>query len=127
MVAETGDGKRCLGVAARHCLAGGVAGVQLGMNRILLIVAAVCFGLAALSAFSDAIDVNELGFVALGLLAYAWPRCWPPRPHRQQREPAAGAAVTSAADLMVSRHKIRPNWLSTLMSTFRWERLRDRA
>ena len=41
------------------------------MNRILLIVAAVCFGLAALSAFSDAINVNELGFLALGLLAYA--------------------------------------------------------
>jgi hypothetical protein len=41
------------------------------MNRILLIVAAVCFGLAALSAFSDAINVNELGFVALGLLAQA--------------------------------------------------------
>ncbi len=41
------------------------------MNRILLIVAAVCFGLAALSAFTDAVNVNELGFLALGLLAYA--------------------------------------------------------
>ena len=41
------------------------------MNRILVIVAAVCFALAALSAFTDAINVNELGFIALGLTAYA--------------------------------------------------------
>jgi hypothetical protein len=40
------------------------------MNRILLIVAAVCFALVALSAFTDAVNVNELGFLALGLLAY---------------------------------------------------------
>ena len=50
---------------------GGWPGYSLCMNRILLIVAAVCFGLAALSAFSDSINVNELGFLALGLLAYA--------------------------------------------------------
>jgi hypothetical protein len=41
------------------------------MNRILLIVAVVCFLIAALSAFSDDINVNELGFIALGLTAYA--------------------------------------------------------
>jgi len=41
------------------------------MNRILLIVAVVCFAIAALSAFSDDLNVNELGFLALGLTAYA--------------------------------------------------------
>jgi hypothetical protein len=41
------------------------------MNRILLIAAVVCFLIAALSAFSDDINVNELGFLALGLTAYA--------------------------------------------------------
>jgi hypothetical protein len=41
------------------------------MNRILLIVAVACFAIAALSAFTDALDVNELGFLALGLTAYA--------------------------------------------------------
>ena len=41
------------------------------MTRILLIVAVACFALAALSAFTDAIAVNELGFIALGLTAYA--------------------------------------------------------
>jgi hypothetical protein len=41
------------------------------MNRILLIVAVACFVIAALSAFSDDINVNELGFLALGLAAYA--------------------------------------------------------
>ncbi len=41
------------------------------MTRILLIVAVACFAIAALSAFTDAIAVNELGFIALGLTAYA--------------------------------------------------------
>jgi len=42
------------------------------MNRILLIVAVACFAIAAaLSAFTDAINVNEVGFIALGLTAYA--------------------------------------------------------
>ncbi len=41
------------------------------MTRILLIVAVACFAIAALSAFSDALSVNEIGFIALGLTAYA--------------------------------------------------------
>lgn len=41
------------------------------MTRILLIVAVACFALAALSIFTDALSVNELGFIALGLTAYA--------------------------------------------------------
>ncbi|MEA2828959.1 MAG: hypothetical protein QOG43_3398 [Actinomycetota bacterium] len=41
------------------------------MTRILLIVAVACFAIAALSAFTDALAVNELGFIALGLTAYA--------------------------------------------------------
>jgi hypothetical protein len=41
------------------------------MNRILLIIAVACFAIAALSAFTDALNVNELGFLALGLAAYA--------------------------------------------------------
>jgi len=49
----------------------GVAGYQEAMNRILVIIAVACFAIAALSAFTDAINVNELGFIALGLTAYA--------------------------------------------------------
>jgi hypothetical protein len=41
------------------------------MNRILLIVAVVLFAIAALSAFSTEINVNELGFLGLGLAAWA--------------------------------------------------------
>ncbi len=41
------------------------------MNRLLLIVAVACFAIAALSAFTDGVNVNELGFLALGLTAYA--------------------------------------------------------
>jgi hypothetical protein len=41
------------------------------VNRILLIAAVVLFAIAALSAFSDSINVNETGFVALGLACYA--------------------------------------------------------
>lgn len=41
------------------------------MTRILLIVAVACFAIASLSAFTDAVGVNELGFIALGLTAYA--------------------------------------------------------
>ena len=41
------------------------------MNRILLIVAVALFAIAALSAFSDDFSVNELGFLGLGLAAWA--------------------------------------------------------
>lgn len=43
----------------------------MGLNRILVIVAVACFLLAALSAFSDDVNLNETGFLALGLAAYA--------------------------------------------------------
>lgn len=43
----------------------------MGLNRILLIVAVACFLITALSAFSDDVDVTEMGFLALGLAAYA--------------------------------------------------------
>jgi hypothetical protein len=42
-----------------------------GMNRILLIVAVVLFAIAALSAFSDDLNINEIGFLGLGLAAWA--------------------------------------------------------
>jgi hypothetical protein len=41
------------------------------LNRILVIAAVVCFALAALSAFSDDITMNETGWIALGLAAWA--------------------------------------------------------
>jgi len=41
------------------------------MSRILQIVAVVLFVIAAISAFSDDIKINELGFLALGLAAWA--------------------------------------------------------
>ncbi|MDQ3896544.1 MAG: hypothetical protein M3326_04695 [Actinomycetota bacterium] len=41
------------------------------MNRILLIVAVALFAIAALSAFSDDVNVNELGFLGLGLAVWA--------------------------------------------------------
>ena len=41
------------------------------MTRFFLIAAVACFAIAALSAFSDSLNVNELGFLALGLTAYA--------------------------------------------------------
>jgi len=47
------------------------------MNRILLIVAVALFAIAALSAFSAEFNVNELGFLGLGLAAWAAAR-WPP-------------------------------------------------
>ncbi len=40
------------------------------LNRILLIVAVVCLLITALSAFSDDVNVNETGFLALGLASY---------------------------------------------------------
>ena len=43
----------------------------MGLNRILLVVAVACFLITALSAFSDDVDVTEMGFLALGLAAYA--------------------------------------------------------
>jgi hypothetical protein len=39
--------------------------------RPLVIVAVVLFLIAALSAFSASVNVNEMGFVALGLAAFA--------------------------------------------------------
>ncbi|HVL06161.1 MAG TPA: hypothetical protein VM388_09235 [Acidimicrobiales bacterium] len=41
------------------------------MNRILLVVAVALFAIAALSAFSDDFNVNELGFLGLGLAVWA--------------------------------------------------------
>ncbi len=41
------------------------------MTRILIMAAVAFFAIAALSSFSDALSVNEFGFVALGLTAYA--------------------------------------------------------
>ena len=46
-------------------------GYTSAMNRILLIVAVALFAIAALSAFSDDFSVNELGFLGLGLAAWA--------------------------------------------------------
>lgn len=42
----------------------------MGINRILLIVAVVCLLITAVSAFSDDVDVTEMGFLSLGLAAY---------------------------------------------------------
>jgi hypothetical protein len=39
--------------------------------RILLVAAVVFFLIAALSAFSTEVNVNEIGFIALGLAAFA--------------------------------------------------------
>ena len=41
------------------------------MSRILQIVAVILFVLVALSAFSDDINLNETGWLALGLAAWA--------------------------------------------------------
>lgn len=43
----------------------------MSINRILLIASVVLFAIVALSAFTVVVDVNELGFLALGLTAYA--------------------------------------------------------
>lgn len=43
----------------------------MSLNRILVIAAVVCFAIVALSAFSTSINVNELGWLALGLAAWA--------------------------------------------------------
>jgi hypothetical protein len=43
----------------------------MSLNRILVAAAVVCFALTALSAFSDEINLNELGWLALGLAAWA--------------------------------------------------------
>ncbi|MCA1846613.1 MAG: hypothetical protein LC792_26140 [Actinobacteria bacterium] len=43
----------------------------MSVNRILLLAAVVLFAITALSAFSDSINVNETGFLALGLTCYA--------------------------------------------------------
>lgn len=43
----------------------------MSISQILLIAAVVLFALVALSAFTTAFSVNEMGFLALGLTAYA--------------------------------------------------------
>jgi hypothetical protein len=43
----------------------------MSLNRLLVIAAVVCFGIVALSAFSTSINVNEVGWMALGLAAWA--------------------------------------------------------
>jgi hypothetical protein len=43
----------------------------MSVNSILVIAAVAFFAIAALSAFSDSINVNEAGFLALGLACYA--------------------------------------------------------
>ena len=79
------------------------------MTRILLIVAVACFAIAALSAFSDDINVNELGFLALGLTAYAAvPLGGRPRGVRDQRvtaAPPAHRAVRTRARLPAGRRQ----------------------
>ena len=41
------------------------------LNRLLIFAAVACFAIVALSAFSDSINVNEMGWLALGLTAWA--------------------------------------------------------
>lgn len=43
----------------------------MNINRILVIVAVVCFALVTISAFGDAVSINEMGFLALGLTCWA--------------------------------------------------------
>lgn len=43
----------------------------MSVNRLLVVAAVVCFALTALSAFSDSVNVNELGWLSLGLAAWA--------------------------------------------------------
>ena len=42
----------------------------MNLNQILLIIAVACLLIAAVSAFSDNVNVTENGFLALGLAAY---------------------------------------------------------
>ncbi len=49
----------------------GGSGYTAGMSRILHIIAVVLFVLVAISAFSDDINLNEMGWLALGLAAWA--------------------------------------------------------
>lgn len=42
----------------------------MNLNRILLIVAVACLLITAVSAFSDNVNVTEMGFLALGLAAF---------------------------------------------------------
>lgn len=41
------------------------------LSRLLHVAAVVCFAVVALSAFSTSINVNEVGWLALGLAAWA--------------------------------------------------------
>ena len=54
-------------------IAGGRSGYTAAVttNRSLLLVAVACFAITAISAFTASVNVNELGFLALGLAAWA--------------------------------------------------------
>ena len=41
------------------------------LNRLLVLAAVVCFALTALSAFSNEINLTEMGWLALGLALWA--------------------------------------------------------
>lgn len=41
------------------------------INRVLVLAAVACFGLTALSAFSGEVNLTEMGWLALGLAAWA--------------------------------------------------------
>lgn len=43
----------------------------MSMSRLLVVAAVVCFAVVALSAFSTSINVNETGWLAVGLAAWA--------------------------------------------------------
>lgn len=59
----------------------------MSLNRILMIAAVVCLAITALSAFSDSINVNEIGWLALGLTAWA------------------ASGLTLGVDLSAGRHR----------------------
>lgn len=42
----------------------------MSLNRILLLAAVACLLITAISAFSDDVNVTEMGFLSLGLAAY---------------------------------------------------------
>ncbi len=63
----------------------------MNINRILLLASVVIFALVALSAFSADINLNETGWLALGLAAYAASGLnlttvgnWAPAPRRRR-------------------------------------------
>lgn len=54
-------------------MASPAAGYRNGMNlnRVLVFIAVACFALVTISAFGDAVSLNEMGFLALGLTCWA--------------------------------------------------------